>query len=211
MPRADLRGLYAVTPEYPDGTSLLADVEAALRGGCRLIQYRDKESPMAERVARARTLLELTRAHGARLVINDDIALCQLVGADGVHLGKDDGSIALARAVLGPQRLLGASCYDDFATAAAAARAGADYVAFGAFFPSPTKPLATRATVDLLARAKKELGIATCAIGGITLDTAPALTVAGADLLAVITDLFGAPDIAARAAAYQHLFEDRKS
>lgn len=210
MAPADLRGLYAITPECADGARLLADVGAALHGGCRLIQYRDKASPMAERVARARALRELTRAHGARLVINDDLALCQLVGADGVHLGKDDGSIALARAVLGPHRLLGASCYDDFASAAAAARAGADYVAFGAFFPSPTKPLALRAKVDLLARAKSELGIATCAIGGITLESAPALTVAGADLLAVISDLFGAPDIAARAAAYQHLFEDRQ-
>ena len=208
MAHADLRGLYAVTPECTDGARLLADVGAALHGGCRLVQYRDKAMPMPERVARARALRELTRAHDARLLINDDLALCLLVGADGVHLGKDDGSLALARALLGPQRLLGASCYDDFAAAAAAARAGADYVAFGAFFPSPTKPLAARATVDLLARAKSELGVATCAIGGITLATAPALTVAGADLLAVITDLFGAPDIAARAAAYQHLFED---
>ena len=210
MPRTDLHGLYAVTPEHADGMRLLDEVGAVLRGGCRFIQYRDKESLMAERVARARALRELTRAHGARLLINDDLALCQLVGADGVHLGRDDGSIVLARAALGPHRLLGTSCYDDFTSAAAAARAGADYVAFGAFFPSPTKPLAVRATVDLLVRTKSELGIAACAIGGITLDTASTLTAAGADLLAVITDLFGAPDIAARAAAYQHLFEDQQ-
>jgi thiamine-phosphate pyrophosphorylase len=208
MAHADLRGLYAVTPEYADGARLLADVAAALRGGCRLLQYRDKDMPMPVTTRSARALRVVTRAHGARLLINDDLALCLLVGADGVHLGKDDGSLALARALLGPQRLLGASCYDDFPAAAAAARAGADYVAFGAFFPSPTKPLAARATVDLLARAKSELGVATCAIGGITLASAPALTAAGADLLAVVTDLFGAPDIAAQATAYQHLFED---
>jgi len=208
MPPTDLYGLYAITPEYADGARLLADVSAALQGGCRLIQYRDKDVPMTERVVRARALRELTCAHDARLLINDDLALCLLVGADGVHLGKDDGSLALARAVLGPQGLLGASCYDDFTAAAAAARAGADYVAFGAFFPSPTKPHAARATVDLLARAKSELGVATCAIGGITLATAPTLTAAGTDLLAVITDLFGARDIAAQAAAYQRLFED---
>jgi len=210
MPRSDLRGLYAVTPAYPDGTRLLADVAAALRGGCRLVQYRDKDMPMPERVTRARALRELTRAHGTRLIINDDLALCLLADADGVHLGKDDGSLALARAVLGPQRLLGVSCYDDFKAARAAVRAGADYVAFGAFFPSPTKPLAARATVDLLARAKSELGVATCAIGGITRENAPALTSAGADLLAVITDLFGAPDITARAATYRHLFEEQQ-
>ena len=123
------------------------------------------------------------------------------------QLGEDDGAVSEARRALGADAIIGASCYDALELAHRAVDAGASYVAFGAFFPSPTKPLAARATVDLLARAKSELGVATCAIGGITLATAPALTVAGADLLAVITDLFSAPDIAARATAYQHLFE----
>lgn len=204
----ELRGLYAITPEQADGARLLADVQAALAGGCRLVQHRDKLSAMPERVARARALRQLTRRHGARLIINDDLALAFLVDADGVHLGAGDGSLRAARAMLGPQRLLGASCYGDFAAAAAADAAGADYVAFGAAYPSPTKPQAATAPSDLFFRAKSGLTAATCAIGGITLANAPPLIAAGTDLLAVISDLFSAPDIAARAAAYQKLFEE---
>jgi thiamine-phosphate pyrophosphorylase len=202
-----LRGLYAITPENPDGTRLLADVEAALAGGCRIVQYRDKTSLAPERVARAQALRRLTLAHDARLVINDDMALAFLVKADGVHLGREDGNLAAARAILGPTRILGASCYAEFSAAQRAAAAGVDYVAFGAVYPSPTKPNATSAAVDLFFRAKTTLTAPSCAIGGITLENAPALIAAGADLLAVITDLFSAPDIAARATAYQHLFE----
>ena len=203
-----LRGLYAITPENPDGTRLLADVEAALAGGCRLVQYRDKTSPAPERVARAQALRRLTLAHDARLVINDDMALAFLVKADGVHLGREDGNLAAARAILGPTRILGASCYAEFSAAQRAAAAGVDYVAFGAVYPSPTKPNAMSAAVDLFFRAKTALTAPSCAIGGITLENAPALIAAGADLLAVITDLFSAPDVAARATAYQHLFEE---
>jgi thiamine-phosphate pyrophosphorylase len=202
-----LRGLYAVTPECPDGARLLADVELVLAGGCRIVQFRDKESAMPERVARARALRALTRRFAARLLINDDLALAVLVDADGVHLGLSDGNLAAARAILGPGRILGTSCYADFAAAQAATAAGADYVAFGAAYPSPTKPDAPIASVALFSRAKAGLSAANCAIGGITLANAPPLIAAGADLLAVITDLFSAPDIAARAAAYQHLFE----
>lgn len=202
-----LRGLYAITPESPDGTRLLADVEAALAGGCRIVQYRDKTSLAPERVARAQALRRLTLAHDARLVINDDMALAFLVKADGVHLGREDGNLAAARAILGTDRILGASCYAEFSAAQRAAAAGVDYVAFGAVYPSPTKPNATSAAVDLFFRAKTTLTAASCAIGGITLENAPALIAVGADLLAVITDLFSAPDIAARATAYQHLFE----
>lgn len=207
----ELRGLYAITPDSADAAALLASVDAALRGGCRLVQYRDKTSPMPERVARARALRALTRAHGARLVINDDLALCQLVDADGVHLGSEDGNLPLARAILGPAKILGASCYADFAAAERATAAGADYVAFGAVFPSPTKPDAVRAGPDLFFSAKSRLTAASCAIGGITAEHAPPLIEAGTDLLAVITDLFSAPDIEARARQYQRLFERAKS
>ena len=203
-----LRGLYAITPEQADGERLLADVGAALAGGCRWLQFRDKISAMPEKVARAHALRRLTTRHGAKLIINDDLALCQLVGADGLHCGREDGSLALARAVLGPGKILGASCYNDLALAEAAQRAGADYVAFGAVFPSPTKPDAPCADLALFGQASTGLSATTCAIGGITLDHAPGVIAAGADLLAVITDLFGAPDIAARAAAYQSLFKD---
>ena len=205
-PRPALRGLYAITPEQADGARLLADVEAVLAGGGRIVQYRDKQSPMAEKVARARALRALTRRFGASLIINDDLALAQLVAADGVHLGGEDGCLSAARAILGPGRLLGASCYAEPARAAAAVRAGVDYVAFGAVHPSSVKPGAPRATVDLFSAAKMQWTVATCAIGGITLANAPPLLAAGADLLAVITDLFSAPDIAARAAQYQRLF-----
>ena len=206
-----LRGLYAITPEYADGARLLAELEAALAGGCRIVQYRDKTSTMTERVMRAHALRDLTRRYGAKLLINDDIALCFLVRADGVHLGKDDGNLMAARAILGSSRILGASCYADFAMAETADAAGVDYVAFGAVYPSPTKPEAALAPKDLFFDAKIRLTAASCAIGGITLDNAPPLIAAGADLLAVITDLFSAPDISARAAAYQRLFQEAPS
>ncbi|PKO37858.1 MAG: thiamine phosphate synthase [Betaproteobacteria bacterium HGW-Betaproteobacteria-6] len=209
--KPELRGLYAITPELADGARLLREVEAALAGGCRIVQHRDKSSTMSERVARARALRELTRRHNAKLLINDDIALAFLVEADGVHLGKDDGNLMAARALLGPNRILGASCYADFAAAQTAATAGVDYVAFGAVYPSPTKPNAPLAGADLFFAAKTRLTVANCAIGGITLANAPPLIAAGADLLAVITDLFSAPDIAARATAYQRLFEEAQS
>lgn len=202
-----LRGLYAITPECADGARLLADVEAALAGGCRLVQFRDKASAMPERVARARALRALTRRFAARLLINDDLALAFLIDADGVHLGGEDGNLVAARAILGPDKILGASCYADFAAAQTAATAGVDYVAFGAVYPSPTKPAAACASLELFHQASA-VSAARCAIGGITLANAPPLIAAGADLLAVITDLFNAPDIAARAAAYQRLFEE---
>ena len=205
---AKLRGLYAVTPECRDPDRLLADVEAALLGGCRFVQYRDKTSAAHERVARAHALRQLTLRHDARLLINDDMALTFLVKADGIHLGRNDGNLVAARAILGPDRLLGASCYADFAVARKAVAAGADYVAFGAVFPSLTKPNAVSAAVDLFSRAKTTLTVASCAIGGVTLDKAPTLIAAGADLLAVISDLFSTPDITARAAAYQNLFKE---
>lgn len=202
-----LRGLYAITPECADGARLLADVEAALAGGCRLVQFRDKASAMPERVARAHGLRALTRRFAARLLINDDLALAALIDADGVHLGGEDGNLVAARAILGPDKILGASCYADFAAAQTAAAAGVDYIAFGAVYPSPTKPAAVPASLDLFRQASA-LSAARCAIGGITLANASPLIAAGADLLAVITDLFTAPDIAARAAAYQRLFEE---
>ena len=203
----ELRGLYAITPDSTDTAQWLRNIEAALAGGCRILQYRDKLSTMPVRVERAKALRTLTRRFATKLLINDDLALTRLVDADGVHLGQDDGCLAAARAILGPDKILGASCYADLKAAERAIRAGADYVAFGAAYPSSVKPNAPRATVDLFARAKTTLNVPVCAIGGITLDNAPPLITAGVDLLAVITDLFSAQDIAARAAQYQHLFE----
>lgn len=203
-----LRGLYAITPECGDGSLLIRQVEAVLKGGCRMVQFRDKLSTMPERLARAKALRHLTRQFAARLIVNDDLALANLIDADGVHLGEDDGNLATARAILGNDKILGASCYANFSAAQKAQAAGANYVAFGAAYPSPTKPKAPLATVDLFFKAKTGLTASNCAIGGITLDNASPLISAGVDLLAVISDLFGAPDITARATAYQQLFEE---
>jgi len=201
-----LRGLFAITPDGLPDDVLVARVEAALRGGVRLLQYRDKQSTPSQREKMAHALCALCRRYATGFIVNDDLALALRVDADGVHLGGSDGDLAAARQALGPGKLLGASCYADFELARTAVAAGADYVAFGAVYPSPTKPQAVRASLELFARCRAELHIPACAIGGITLDNAPPLVAAGADLLAVITDLFGASDIEARAAAFQQLF-----
>jgi thiamine-phosphate pyrophosphorylase len=194
-----LRGLYAITP--PD----LSRVEEALASGalCAL-QYRAKDAPAASRRRSAQRLLERCRAHGVPFIVNDDVELALAVQADGVHLGRDDGDVAAARARL-PGRLLGVSCYDRLELAERAVAAGADYVAFGSVFASPTKPGAVRAPLALFARARV-LGVPLVAIGGITLQNAPQVIAAGADCLAVISDLFGAPDVGARARHYGRLF-----
>ena len=207
--RPDLCGLYAITPDEPDEARLLGMAKSALCGGARLLQLRDKTHDATRRLRLATVLQGLCRQYAARFIVNDDLALALQVDADGLHLGSDDGDLAAARQALPPGRILGASCYADFDLARAAVAAGADYVAFGAVCPSPTKPNAVRAPLNLFACARVELDVPACAIGGITLAAAPGIAAAGASMLAVITDLFAAPDIAARAAAYQHLFEER--
>jgi thiamine-phosphate pyrophosphorylase len=196
-----MRGLYAITPEGARGARLLALAEAALAGGARLIQYRAKSSAGAEE---AKNLARLAHRHSARLIVNDDVALAIESGADGVHLGRDDGDLAAARAAF-PRGLLGASCYDSLAAARSAAAAGADYIAFGSVFTSPTKPGAVRAPLELFAAARP-LGLPLVAIGGITLANAPAVIAAGADCVAVISALFDAPDVAAAARSFENLF-----
>ena len=208
-----LAGLYAITPDSADSEALLARARAALEhtrlGGWAALQYRNKAAGAAQRAAEARALRELCSARGVPLIINDDLELALAIRADGLHLGRDDGGIAAARARLGG-RLLGASCYDRIDLARAAVDAGADYVAFGSVYPSATKPDAVRAPLDLF-RAARALGVPLVAIGGITLDNAAELIGAGADCVAVISDLFDAPDIAARARAYASLFTSRTS
>jgi thiamine-phosphate pyrophosphorylase len=200
-----LRGLYAITPDGLAHDALVADVERALTGGARLLQYRSKDKDPQRRAEAARALAALCRDHGALFIVNDDIELALAVGADGAHLGREDGDLAAARSQL-EGKLLGASCYDRIALAEAAVAAGADYVAFGSMFASPTKPAAVRAPLGLFAQARP-LGVPLCAIGGITTENAPALVRAGADLLAVVSDLFEAQDIAARARVYTRLFD----
>jgi thiamine-phosphate pyrophosphorylase len=198
-----LRGLYAITPDMADTEGLLRRAEQALKAGVAMLQYRNKVISKDKRLLQARELAPLARGYGVPLIVNDDVEIALSVGANGAHLGKEDGELKTARTKLAG-KILGASCYDDLQSARQAVSLGADYVAFGSVFPSPTKPGAVRAPLSLF---KSNLGVPLCAIGGITLENAPAVIAAGASLLAVISDLFDAPDIAGRAAAYRRLFQ----
>jgi thiamine-phosphate pyrophosphorylase len=202
-----ISGLYAVTPDTGDTPGLLAGVEAVLAGGARLLQYRNKAATPALKMTQGRFILELCRRYGVPLIINDDLGLALELNADGVHMGADDGPLALARDKLGSAKILGASCYRRLESALEAQDAGADYVAFGSFFPSAVKPGAVRAPFSLLRNAKQCLSVPVVAIGGITLDNAPQLVASGADALAVISALFGASDIRAAACGFSALFQ----
>ncbi len=208
-PAIPLRGLYAITPDDHLLPRLSALVSSALAGGVRFVQYRNKFAPAPLKRAQAAEMLRICRAADARLIVNDDLWLAMEIGADGVHLGRDDGDIRMARQALGPKRILGVSCYGDFDRAKAAADAGADYIGIGSVFASTVKPEATRASMDLLTRAKRELGIPVAAIGGITIQNVGQVIDAGADMVAVITDLFNTMNIQERAAAYQKLFKEK--
>jgi thiamine-phosphate pyrophosphorylase len=199
-----LRGLYAVTPDALDIEPLARKVEQALAGGAVALQYRNKLVARDKRLAQAHCLAALAQGYGVPFIVNDDVEIALAVGANGAHLGRDDADLRASRARLAG-KILGASCYDRLELARAAVAAGADYVAFGAAFASPTKPAAVRAPLSLFGEAKA-LGVPLAAIGGITLENAPQLLAAGADLLAVISDLFDAADIAARARQYARLF-----
>lgn len=200
-------GVYAITPETADTERLLTQVEAALLGGVAAVQYRDKSGDVARRHEQASELVALCHRFKVPLIINDDLRLADLTDADGVHLGRDDGSLREARIILGRDRFVGASCYQSLDLAEAAQAAGADYVAFGSFFPSPTKPAAGRADTTLLHEAAPRIHVPLVAIGGITLANAPALLDAGADSLAVLSALFDTPDIRAAAHALNQLFK----
>lgn len=201
-----IHGLYLVTDAVQGGPqALAARVAAALGGGARIVQYRDKCGDDDRRAAAAAAVLAECRRHGALCIVNDDPALAARVGADGVHLGEHDAELTQARSLLGPQAVIGISCYDSLERAREAAAAGASYVAFGAFYPSTTKPAARRATLALLEAARRELDIPIVAIGGIDASNAAPLIQAGADALAVVGAVWWAPDprAAARAIAEQ--------
>jgi len=201
------RGLYAITQtghKAPD--TVIAEVEAAIRGGAAVVQYRDKNP--VDALTLARELVKVCHRHRVPLLVNDDLDLAMEAGADGVHLGKDDGHIREAREKLGAAAIIGISCYNSLERALEAQTHGATYAAFGRFFPSNSKPLAAPAQLETLRQAKQTLSIPIVAIGGILPENGAELLAAGADLLAVIGGIFDRePEASAR--AYQRLFDRR--
>lgn len=186
---AKIHGLYAITPDSENTDQLCKMVEASILGGARVIQYRNKIAQDALRIEQASALLTICRQHQVPFIINDHIELCLALDANGVHIGGDDGDIAVVRSQIGPDKILGVSCYSDFNRAQKAAELGADYVAFGACFTSKTKPNAPRAELNLFTRAQT-LQVSCVAIGGITLENVGSVVTAGASAVAVIGELF---------------------
>ena len=211
------QGLYGITPEWDDIPRLVEAITTAARHGMRVLQLRRKHSDAAALEQLARALVPVCHGLNVRLIINDDWRLAKAVGADGVHIGKDDGELGEARAALGPDALIGASCYNDPQLGLAALAAGVDYIAFGAVYPSSSKPQATQASLDVIRQMRAHVDTlaqprpAVVAIGGITPDNAAAVAAAGADALALIAGLFEATDIAAAATACSQLYSQNGS
>ena len=210
-PALPARGLYAITAPMAGGPdALAAAVAAAIEGGARIVQYRDKSADADRRLLEAGALRETCHARAIPFLVNDDVALAAATGADGVHVGLDDASVREAREALGPGAIVGATCHASLERAREAVRAGADYVAFGSFFASPTKPRATPAPVELLEVARSELEVPIAAIGGIDATRGKRLLGAGASYLAVVSGVFGARDVRGAARSYACLFENTK-
>ncbi|MCG8429016.1 MAG: thiamine phosphate synthase [Chromatiales bacterium] len=208
MPASLHPGLYAITDEaLATGHALSKQVAHALQGGAKVIQYRDKSDDQKKRRREATELLQLCKNYQVPLIINDDIALAADIGADGVHLGKEDSQLTEARTTLGDQAIIGISCYNNLELAQTAEARGASYVAFGRFFPSQSKPHATHADLTTLRKAKEVIDIPIVAIGGITPENGGELVAAGADMLAVIHAVFGQPDITAACQRFNSLFD----
>jgi len=201
-----ISGVYAITPDCTDTADLLRRARQALIGGIGVLQYRNKTASLTLHREQALALCKLAHEFSVPFIVNDDVLLAAHVGADGVHLGAGDGGVAEARAVLGANKIIGISCYNRLPAAINAARAGADYVAFGAFYASSTKPHAVMASKEILSLARAQLTVPIVAIGGITLSNGAPLVQAGADALAVISALFDAPDICATAQKFSDLF-----
>ena len=202
-----LKGLYAITDQQliPE-EDFSESVEATLQGGTRIIQYRDKSNDQNKRLRQANLLRELCHQYRAICIINDDIELAKAVNAHGVHLGKDDFSLTIARQVLGEKAIIGVSCYNDLDRAIAAENDKADYVAFGAIFSSTTKPDANVAGLDIITKAKQQLAIPVCTIGGITQENIQLVIQQGADMAAVISGIFSAENIKQSTTALSQFF-----
>lgn len=201
-----MRGLYLVTPNWDDTEKMIAATDAALGAGAALVQYRHKEAGPELRREQATKLLALCRRHGRPLVVNDHVDLCQAIDADGVHLGHTDAGIREARALLGKDKIVGASCYGELALARAAVEAGASYVAFGGFYPSPVKKYTFVTPPEMLDQARAEFSLPIVVIGGMTPSNAEPLVARGIDLVAAITSVYGSRDPAEAARAFGALF-----
>ena len=201
-----IKGLYAITPDSTDTPELLRRTRLVLSGGASVLQYRNKIADAKLRLEQATALRELTREFTVAFIVNDDAQLAAQVDADGVHLGETDGELKAARALLGAGKIIGVSCYNQLMLAKEAVAAGADYVAFGAFYPSTVKPDTVRVKVELLRQACVQIAVPLVAIGGITVQNAGVLLEAGADSLAVISALFFADNCKAAAQNFSRLF-----
>lgn len=201
-----LKGLYAITEDSSESDSLISRVEQALKGGARIVQYRDKSSDHDRRLRECRSLVELCSQYAVPLIVNDDTELARATNAGGVHLGREDGDLVEARKKLGDDAIIGISCYNRMDLAVEAVAAGADYIAFGRFFPSSTKPDAVQADTDLLRQARETLGVPMVAIGGITPENGGFLIDAGADMLAVVHGIFGQADVQDACSRFTRLF-----
>ncbi len=201
-----IKGLYAITPDMADLNTLVHKTQLAIEGGAFMVQYRSKKQDHAVKMQQCAAILRLCREYGVPCIVNDDAEMCRILEADGVHLGENDDNIAEVRRILGEDAIIGSSCYDQLDRAKQAQKEGATYVAFGAVFPTPTKPNAPRATLELLREAKREIHIPIVAIGGITVNNAHDVIETGVDAIAVITSLFEAKTIKETAETFLKMF-----
>ena len=206
-----IKGLYAVTPDEKDLFTLSSKVEACIKGGARLIQYRSKTLSKTEQNKQAKEIKIVCDYYKVPLIINDDIELCRILDADGVHLGEDDDSLEKARLILGPSKIIGSSCYNSIERVMKAVDKGATYIALGACFPTTTKPNAPKASLDFIALVLKEFKIPVVAIGGINLENIELLINEGVNCVAMINSLFKVKDIEGTARKFSSLIENEKS
>ena len=201
-----IKGLYAITPDMADLNTLVHKTQLAIEGGAFMVQYRSKIQDRAVKIQQCAAILRLCREYGVPCIVNDDVEMCRILEADGVHLGENDDNIADVRHILGEDAIIGSSCYDQLDRAKQAQKEGATYVAFGAVFPTPTKPNAPRATLELLREAKHEIHIPIVAIGGITVNNAHDVIEAGVDAIAVINSLYESNSIKETAETFFKMF-----
>jgi len=201
-----IKGLYAITPDMADLNTLVHKTQLVIEGGAFMVQYRSKIQDRAVKIQQCAAILRLCREYDVPCIVNDDVEMCRILEADGVHLGENDDNIAEVRRILGEDAIIGSSCYDQLDRAKQAQKEGATYVAFGAMFPTPTKPNAPRATLELLREAKSEIEIPIVAIGGITVNNAHDVIEAGIDAIAVITSLYESNSIKETAETFLKMF-----